>query len=40
MHSQRTARPLLRERLAVGAFALALVPPAIELVRFVSNWQP
>lgn len=40
LESQRTRRPLARERLALAGVALALVPPVTELLRFLVGWTP
>lgn len=40
LESQRTGRPLTREPLALGGMALALLPPVVEVIRFVTAWRP
>lgn len=40
LESQRTHRPLTREPLALAGMGLALVPPALELARYLGAWSP
>jgi serine/threonine-protein kinase len=40
LEASRRARPLFREPALWGGFALALIPPAVDLVGFLATWQP
>ena len=40
LECRRTDRPLRREPLLFIGMALALIPPAAELVLWLSAWQP